>query len=228
MDRKRKDKALRALRFSEVNNLRKARELCKAEELSEFGVDKKLDYNKVMENRKKLSKPHVSLEKDSFSGEKGQRPSLDADSMNQTTVESSNFHLKNLRSSRIKPTGIPWEFDRPFPLTSGERRRISRKNYWFNLENTPPYGEYKVFPVRACLNWFSKQFWTWYAIRDFLSFLTDHSEVKPNIWALQQLRNVTLSTLGNNTKELTTFQRKTLNSIYFLMRIAKKSTTATD
>jgi len=122
-----------------------------------------------------------------------------------------------------KQTGKSWMFDRPFPITKSERKVILKKRQWRKLPRLPPYGEYKVFPTRDCINMFTKQFNASYEIQGLMSLISDNTDQNiPDIQVLIKCRNFTLRYLGNNSKEVTIFQRKILASIHYLIRLAKR------
>lgn len=131
--------------------------------------------------------------------------------------------LKRDKMVKSKNPGNPWVFDRPFPLTNGEIRVISKDRHWRKLDMMPPYGEYKVFPQRACLKWFSKQFWLAYEIRGLISFYLNNGTCKPKVWGLLHTRNIILRYLNNGTRKVTDFQRKLLSAIHYFIRKANSN-----
>lgn len=123
-----------------------------------------------------------------------------------------------LQSQVRQKRGVPWSFDRLFPTTSGERRKICKRNRWFKLKQSPGLeGQYKVLPNRLSLEWFNKQFYTYYEVQGLLSLLFVNAHVK--IKDLMDVRNIVLRFLGTGVShELSTLQRRLLNSLHYHIR----------
>jgi len=159
---------------------------------------------------------------------------FDSECESESSLSSSYFEMPILSgisraSERISPKPgppgfpekkvkglVPWELS-PCPLSFREEKTVIAKGRWlFKL----PYGEYKVFPLRADVKSFQWKFWLSRELRQILSIMAQYP-LSILIEDLMWVRNTVLKFLNNGTPRLTSLQKRIMSSVHYLLRRCK-------